>query len=229
MLIFLSVSQGARNIRPYFWDEIEQLLGPIWQPIVGPLFDVFRIEANRLILLTIIITVSVFVIVVTYIVYEAPLVINWFVGGVSLNSTTSPSYSQGSSRRVPSTQRAPTSKQTVPTQVTEPRTEKGVDVRSLIQTGRDEIVLYVDIENNSEHKIEMVVVDVSLPAGIDTMTGSFRMQRVGTIESGESRRCTFRLTQTEGNLSEIAGHVEFMSSSYEITEVDIPAPEYMES
>jgi hypothetical protein len=175
-------------------------------------------------MLSTIITVSVFVIVITYVVYEVPSILSWFSAGTVFDPVDDkPPPPQRKTQRISRTQRAKPKKiSPAPPPVA---VGEGVDVRSLIEKDRDTVNLNVDIENNSDHKIEMVVVDINLPIGIDTMTGSFRMQRIGTIESGDSRRCTFRLNHTSGSLSDITGHVEFMSSSYEITEVVIPSPE----
>jgi hypothetical protein len=71
----------------------------------------------------------------------------------------------------------------------------------------------------------MVVVDLDLPVGIDTTIGSFRMQRLGSIVSGESKTASFSLQSTGGDISRIGGHVEFLSASYEISKITLPKPE----
>ncbi|MHA1909523.1 MAG: hypothetical protein ACW98Y_19650 [Candidatus Thorarchaeota archaeon] len=228
ILTMLSTGSEQTRIIPSFWDELEELLGPIWQPIVGPLFDVLREESYRLMMLSTIVTVCIFVVVITFVVYEVPSIINWLIGGAGLSSLdTKPPPPKTTRRREPRrASRAPTKKEVkAPTPVE--AAVKGVNVRSLIEKERDVTILNVEIENQSDHRIEMVVTDIILPDGIDILPGSFRMQRIGTIESGGSRRCIFRLKHTEGSLSDISGHVEFMSSSYEITEVTIPSPEIL--
>ncbi|MFW9933771.1 MAG: hypothetical protein ACFFDR_14120, partial [Candidatus Thorarchaeota archaeon] len=100
-----------------------------------------------------------------------------------------------------------------------------VHVTSVLEKKRDETILTVNVTNKSEHEIEMVVVDLRLPEGIDILAGSFRMQRIGTIKPGNSSAAHFRLRHNYGSLTELSGQVEFLSSSYEITKVDIPQPE----
>jgi hypothetical protein len=74
----------------------------------------------------------------------------------------------------------------------------------------------------------MVVVDLDLPEGIDYGVGSFRMQRLGTIESGASENAIFRLRETGGDLLKLTGFIEFMSASYELSKIDLPAPTFIE-
>ncbi len=223
-LLSIGSEQGA--ILPLFWDELEEMLGPIWQPIVGPLFDVLRNESTRLIMLSTIITVCIFVVAITYVVYEVPSIINWLTGGASL--ITEEAKTPIPIKKVRLGVRRPratpeTIKDPLPTPVA--LAARGVDVRSIIERNRDETFLIVNVENNSDHRIVMVVVDIDLPLGINVTTSSFRMQRIGTIESGDSTKALFKLKQVDGSLSDITGHVEFMSTSYEITQVRIPSPE----
>ena len=226
LFALLGISSSQTDYQPLFWDELEELLGPIWQPIVGPLFDVLRDESTRLIMLTTAITVCIFIVVITFVVYEVPSLINWFIGGASMTTLEAkppiPRKKILRDVRRPRSTPAPV-KEPEPTPV--PLAAKGVDVRSIIEKNRDEIILWVDVANNSDHRIEMVVVDIDLPIGIDITTGSFRMQRIGTIDSGDSARAMFKIKQIDGALSDITGHVEFMSSSYEITQVIMPSPE----
>ena len=106
--------------------------------------------------------------------------------------------------------------------------EFGVKVQSLLQRSRDELTLEVVVTNSGSHQIDMVVVDVDLPADINTSTDSFRMQRLGTIGPGETSTAQFHLVDLGGDVSLIGGHVEFLSASYEISKITLPAPQIKE-
>lgn len=213
------------QLKPLFWDELEKLLGPILQPIVGPLFDAFRDEAFRSVILSTIIAVCLFFVVVAYLVYEAPIVVHWLVHGPDISQATAhktrePSRGVAARRTA---QVTPTRKDTTKTKSL--AEEIGdVVVTSKIEKHREEVTLTVNVKNESDFRIEMVVVDISVPEGIDFATGSFRMQRIGTVNSDETMSAVFRLKHISGSLADITGQVEFMSSSYEITKVNVPSP-----
>ena len=95
---------------------------------------------------------------------------------------------------------------------------------SAIKKHFDKMVLRVTITNGSDSKIDMVVVDLELPQGIETDIGSFRMQRVGSIESGESVTTEFALKSMGGDPTTIRGQVEFLGASYEVSKVPISKP-----
>ncbi|MFW9955488.1 MAG: hypothetical protein ACFFD3_13115 [Candidatus Thorarchaeota archaeon] len=208
-----------------FWDELEQLLGPILQPIVGPLFDILREEANRAIILSTIVTLFLFVSIVVYVVYEVPSILGLFSSGMSM----SPAKPEP-----PILARRPSARTRTPSETQEEAMSRaklpsisqmhGLEVQSTIDKHRDDVLLTIRVTNNSDHEIEMVVVDIDLPDGIDVMTGSFRMQRIGTISSGMTKTADFRLKHYRGSLENITGQIEFMSSSHEITEIAIPRP-----
>jgi hypothetical protein len=214
------------QLKPLFWDELEKLLGPILQPIVGPLFDVLRDEAFRSLILSTIIAICLFFLAITYLVYEVPVIFHWLGHGTDLSQGTVPRTREPS--RVDAARRA------------EPRTSARKDmaktkslaeeigdvvVTSRIEKRREEVTLTVNVKNESDFRIEMVVVDITVPQGIDFATGSFRMQRIGTVNPGETHPAVFRLKHTSGSLADVTGQVEFMSSSYEITKVSVPSPE----
>ncbi|MHA1849923.1 MAG: hypothetical protein ACTSW8_01530, partial [Candidatus Thorarchaeota archaeon] len=69
------------------------------------------------------------------------------------------------------------------------------------------------------------IVDLDLPSGIDAEAGSFRMQRLGTINAGESKSVDFILRPMGGDPAEIGGHVEFIGASYEVSKIPLPVPE----
>ncbi len=214
------------QLKPLFWDELEKLLGPILQPIVGPLFDALRDEAFRSLVLSTVIAVCLFFVVVTYVVYEAPIVVQWLVRGTDI--------SQGTVQKTRDSSRMATARRTAQATSARKETTKtkslaeeigDIVVTSRIEKRREEVTLTVNVKNESDFRIEMVVVDISVPEGIDFGTGSFRMQRIGTVNSGETSSAVFRLKHTSGSLADITGQVEFMSSSYEITKVNVPSPE----
>ena len=71
----------------------------------------------------------------------------------------------------------------------------------------------------------MVIVDLDLPSGINVDVGSFRMQRLGSIHSGEIKTAEFLLRPLGGDPLEIGGHVEFLGASYEVSIIAIPVPD----
>ena len=101
----------------------------------------------------------------------------------------------------------------------------GVKVQSKITRQQEELLLTVLVNNGSGHQIDMVVVDIDLPADIHSQIGSFRMQRLGTVAPGETEVVEFRLQDKGGNVEEISGHVEFLGASYEVSKITLPPPE----
>ena len=211
-------------LQPLFWDELENLLGPIFQPVVGPLFDFLRVDANRLFLLSTISMLCIFFVVVVYVAYELPVIFQWLaMGSASLSTQTSQPKKAAPPTRY--TTKATSARHEAKPPVSSAEAIGDVKVISRAEKKHEDVHLTVDVSNMSEHQIEMVVVDLYVPQGIDFMTGSFRMQRLGTIQPGTSAVANFRLRHEYGSLSEITGQVEFMSSSYEITKVKIPSPQ----
>ncbi len=223
----MSIISNVKLI-PLFWDELEQFLGPFFQPIVGPLFDYLRVDANRLFLLSTVMTLCFFAVVIAYTAYELPVIFRWLAAGSeSLNAAQSRPTTK---RAAPMTStrystKAKSAQQEEKKKISSAEAIGDVHVTSVVEKKHEEVLLTVNVENKSEHQIEMVVVDLTLPPGIDIMTGSFRMQRIGTVQPGNSSAAHFRLRHNYGSLSELSGQVEFMSSSYEITKVDIPSPQ----
>ncbi|MHA1480455.1 MAG: hypothetical protein ACTSQZ_03420 [Candidatus Thorarchaeota archaeon] len=221
--------QEPTHYLPLFWDELEELLGPILQPIVGPVFDVLRDESFRSLMLQ---TVVIFVAILAgmmYLVYEFPIVFNWMTGGKAITSAVDvPKSPYTPSKRRP---KIPSRKKQKPVKA-EPKPKPritqshGVSVTSVVTKEQDQIVLTIKVANLSDYNIEMVVVDIDLPEGIDMATRSFRMKRLGKILSGDTDNVQFRLKIYDGDISKIRGHVEFMSGNLEISQMNIPAPEY---
>lgn len=214
---------------PLFWDELEEILGPILQPIVSPVFDVLRDEAFRsLMLQTVVISVAILA-GMMYLVYEFPIVFNWITGGKAITSAVD----VPKSTYTPPKRRLKTSlrKKQKPVK-TEPKPEPrvtqshGVDVSAVVTKKHEKLVLTVVVSNTSAYNIEMVVIDIDLPEGIDMASGSFRMARLGKITSGDTESAQFLLKQYDGKFSDIQGHVEFMSGNLEISQMKLPSPEF---
>ncbi|MDF1540839.1 MAG: hypothetical protein P1Q69_18220, partial [Candidatus Thorarchaeota archaeon] len=181
----LSTSTTQRDISPQFWNELQAFLESLFGPAFNPIVDAFRDEAFRSLVLSTIIIVSLFIASIIYVIYEVPSIFGWLGGGMNLSS-----YAESSPP--PKTTTIRKSAKQSPQRVERPAEKlpvesvQGVNVLPVILKTRDEVILTVDVANNSGHKIEMVVVDIDLPDGIAIMTGSFRMQRIGTIETGDS-------------------------------------------
>lgn len=90
---------------------------------------------------------------------------------------------------------------------------------------RDAVSLMVTVHNESDSKIDMVVVDLDLPAGVDPAIGSFRMQRLGSIPAGQTESKEFLLNLRGGDLTKLTGYVEFLGASYEVSKISLPAIE----
>jgi hypothetical protein len=163
-----------------------------------------------------------------FVAYEAPSFLSWITGGqaspvrkqVAAQSSLTKVHRQSVERRTESQSR-----------VDEERGRRqafvdasGVKVQSKVKQQREEFILTVHVNNGSDHKIDMVVVDLDLPADIDTATGSFRMQRLGSIASGQTEVAEFRLRDRGGDITAVKGYIEFLGASYEISKISLPAP-----
>ncbi len=215
-----------------FWQELEDLLGPILGPIVRGFFEpIYRTLENpvfRTQLLSAIIWTAMIVGGLVFVAYEAPSFLSWIMGGqtspvrkqVTSQTNQTRAHRQSVERRTESQSR-----------VDEERGRKqafvdasGVKVQSKVKQQREEFILTVHVNNGSDHPIEMVVVDLDLPADIDTATGSFRMQRLGSIASGQTEVAEFRLRDRGGDVTAVRGYIEFLGASYEISKISLPAP-----
>ena len=216
-----------------FWQELEDLLGPILGPIVRgifePVYRTFENPAFRAQTLTAIIWTAMIVGGLVFVAYEAPGFLGWIMG-----TQTSPAKKQAQSRPAEtrahrqSVERRAESRSRVDAERERKQAfvdASGVAVQSKVSQQGDEFLLNVFVTNGSDHQIDMVIVDLDLPADIDTATGSFRMQRLGTIASGQTQIAEFRLRDRGGVVEDIAGHVEFLGASYEISKLPLPVPE----
>jgi hypothetical protein len=231
-LLNFSIPPMENNFKPYFWEELEQLLGPILQPIVHPIFMALDNESFRLTLLTTTITFFLIAAGLTWVLFEGiPLLTNLTEVAEELPDMDARRGRPHSTAAYQRHQTVPHGRDTEPKREARPEpsiTQTGVRVISELSKERETVILTVKVENTTDSKIEMVVVDIDLPAGIDSDIGSFRMQRLGTIDSGSSEAAEFRLRQYGGNLTKIGGFIEFMSASYEVSKIDLPTPKFVE-
>ena len=231
-LLNFSILPLENNFKPLFWEELEQLLGPILQPIVHPIFMALDNESFRLTLLTT--TISFFLIAagLMWVLFEGlPLLTSISEVAEELPDMDARRGRPQSTAAFRRRQTTPRVSATAPKRETKPEpssTQTGVLVTSELSKERETIILTVNVENVTDSKIEMVVVDIDLPTGIDSEIGSFRMQRLGTIESGASESAIFKLRQYGGDPVQIRGFIEFMSASYEVSKIDLPAPKFVE-
>lgn len=216
----------AMMLQGDLWADISTFLHLLLDPILIVLQDV---GLRSTILSTVI--WSFFVICgLVFVVYEFPSIIRILTG-----ATMTPTKKKAKTAAVAKTQSetASASRHQISrdkAQKERDRREKavketGVDVAAKIERERELLRLTVAIMNGSNSHIDMVVVDLDLPSGIDAEIGSFRMQRLGTINAGETKTVDFMLRPMGGEPSEIGGHVEFLGASYEVSKIPLPVPE----
>ncbi|MFW9807256.1 MAG: hypothetical protein ACFFFK_11060 [Candidatus Thorarchaeota archaeon] len=230
-IVSLAIGVALTRFGMAFWQELEDFLGPILGPIVRGIFEpVYRTFENptfRTQALSAIIWTAMIIGGLVFTIYEAPSFFNWIMGGkASTRPKPTPRSIQRTQRRVSERRSESQSK------VDEERTRKqaivdasGVRVQSKVSRKRESLLLTVLVDNESGNQIDMVVVDIDLPADINTAAGSFRMQRLGTIIPGEKETAEFKLEDRGGDVSAIRGHVEFLGASYEVSKIPLPAPE----
>lgn len=236
ILSTIGLAVGIQHLTTFsmeFWQELEDFLGPILGPIVRGIFEpVWRVLEDPIFrsrfLFTVIWTAMI-VAGLVYVIYEVPSLLSWIMGGEKPQPMSQVATRDTRTRtQRPAVQGTRASKLAV-----EEKREKkqaiveefGVKVQSLLQRSRDNLTLEVVVNNGSSHQIDMVVVDIDLPADINTSTDSFRMQRLGTIGGGETSIAQFHLVDLGGDVNLISGHVEFLSASYEISKITLPAPQ----
>lgn len=235
--LMMTVSFGAASVppigrAPLFLDQILTFLHQLWDtwgPSLGPLYDALNSEYIQSLLLTTVVTTVVFASVTVFVLYEGQGIVRALVGepsaltGLSSSKESPPPRAQLSGR--PSSAQTQIKRESPTTAELE---SAGVAVHSTFVKDSEGYLLSVEVHNRMDQRIDMVVVDTDLPAGVDSRVGSFRMQRLGTIKPGESKTARFGLVSTTGTLSGIRGYVEFMSASYEISRIEIPVPEIRE-
>lgn len=218
----------AMLLQTDLWEDISTFL----HLLLDPILIAFQDEALRRTLLSTVIWSLLVICGLVFAAYEFPSIINLIMGTQAKpiraqTKTTSPlrprtaSESSSASRHQLSLDKAQQERERRELAVR----KTGVTVAARLVQKHELLHLSVSIKNGSTSHIDMVVVDLNLPSGIDTETGSFRMQRLGTINAGESKTANFMLRPMGGNPSDIGGDVEFLGASYEVSKIPIPFPE----
>ncbi len=221
-----------------FWEELEEIFGPILRPILDPVLEALQDVSLRMTFLSTIVTFVVVLGGMIFLIYEGPILIKLVGLSPSEESppsrrsprTTSPetrpSHTQ---KRQPTVSRRPD--QTVQShRMSRPERPKpvaeleGVKVISELKPKGDLLEFIVDVSNGRDTRIDMVVVNVNLPRGLETASGSFRMKRLGTVHPGTSESVVISIRDVGGDITQITGYVEFMGAAYQVTRITIPPP-----
>jgi hypothetical protein len=208
------------------WDQLDEIFGPILHPIFDPIFIALQDTALRAALLSAVIWLCLVIGGLVFIVYEGPVLLNLITGSTaSLPKTTTP-RSEPKRKQQTDTQglhRAMAERTKKEGQERESQIQaSGVRVTTKMKKLRETVSLEVTVYNGSDSKIDMVVVDLDIPAGIDPAIGSFRMQRLGSIPAGQSETKEFLLNPRGGDLAKLGGYVEFLGASYEVSKIPLP-------
>lgn len=208
-------------------EDISTFLHLLLDPILVILEDV----ALRRTILSTVIWSFLIICGLVFVVYEFPSIMR-IVTGTVITSTKQKTYTATAAPRTESETSSASRHQISrdKAQLERDRREKavketGVSVAARIVRERELLRLTVEINNGSNSHINMVVVDLDLPSGIDAETGSFRMQRLGTINAGETKTVEFILRPTGGEPADIGGYVEFLGASYEVSKIPLPVPD----
>jgi hypothetical protein len=212
-----------------FWETLDDIFGPILRPILEPIWIAFQDPLFRASVLSMIIWTSIVVASLIFLVYEGANLFSLFGAG-----TPAPIAAQTSRRSAQQTRPLPTvgRRREAEERAQEEAKKRvdeviasGVSVSATVTVKHERLDLSVKVDNQSAHKIDMVVVDIDVPAGIQTTTGSFRMQRLGSIAAGQAATADFKMTLAGGKPQDVSGYVEFLGSSYEMTKIPLPKPE----
>lgn len=224
--IITSLPKSAMLMQNDLWDNIQIFL----HLLLDPLFAALQDEGLRGTILSTVIWSFLVICGLVFIVYEFPSIMNLLSG-----SPTTPIRRQLktiSAGRAKAATASATRHQLSRDKTQKERErrakvvkEAGVKVAAKIEREGALLRLTIDIKNGSTSKIDMVIVDLDIPEGIDVDVGSFRMQRLGSIHVGEMKSAEFLLRPMGGNQSDIGGHVEFLGASYEVSIIAIPVPE----
>ncbi len=199
--------------------------------LLDPIFAALQDEGLRITLLSTVIWSFLVICGLIFVVYELPSIVNLVSGAPVKPLRRQLEKVQSISRtkaRTDSAARHQLSRDK--TQKERERRAKvveeaGVRVAAKIEKDGRLLRLAVDINNDSTSKIDMVIVDLDIPDGINVDIGSFRMQRLGSISVGGMKTAEFLLRPMGGNPLDIGGHVEFLGASYEVSIIAIPVPE----
>ncbi|MGY5860236.1 MAG: hypothetical protein RTU63_12780 [Candidatus Thorarchaeota archaeon] len=228
-MIFEIISMGpkiAMLMQNDLWNDISAFLHLLLDPIFLALEDL----ALRRTILSTVIWSCIIICGLVFVVFEFPSVIDMIMGSQAkpvkvatkiAGRVKTQSESTSASRHQISRDKAQKERDRREKAVR----ETGVRVAAKLVKDRDLYRLTVGINNGSTSHIDMVVVDLDLPSGIDAEIGSFRMQRLGTIQAGEVKSVDFMLRPMGGDPLEIGGHVEFLGASYEVSKIPLPPPD----
>ncbi|PNX52561.1 MAG: hypothetical protein BV458_08920 [Thermoplasmata archaeon M9B2D] len=211
------------------WDQLDEIFGPILHPIIDPIFTALQDTALRAMLLSSIIWSCLVIGGLIFIVHEGPILLNLIIGSkptlprtIAPKSTTRIRQQSGTA----GLHRAMAERTQKEGKERESHIQaSGVRVTTKLKKMREAVSLQVTVHNGSDSKIDMVVVDLDLPAGIDPAIGSFRMQRLGSIPAGQTESKEFLLNLRGGDLSKLGGYVEFLGASYEVSKISLPVIE----
>ena len=212
------------------WDQLDEIFGPILHPIFDPIFAGLQNAALRSMLLSAVIWLFIVIGGLVFLVYEGRVFLS-VITGTSHAPLPETASSRSTSRTRPQSEsaklrRTSAEKSKLEGQARESKVQaSGVRVSAKMKKSQESILLTVTVHNGSDSKIDMVVVDIDLPAGIDAAIGSFRMQRLGSILAGRSESKEFLLNLRGGDPSQIGGYVEFLGASYEVSKIPLPAIE----
>lgn len=225
MILEIMGSRLAMLLQNELWNDISAFL----HQLLDPIFIAFQDDVLRRTLLSTIIWSCIVICGLVFVVYEFPSVISLLMGTQrkpikaatrQAGELRTQAESTSASRRQISKEKAQKERE----KREKALRETGVRVTSKLVREHELIRLTVGIKNGSTSHIDMVVVDLNLPQGIDPEIGSFRMQRLGTINAGESKSVDFILRPVGGNPAELGGYVEFLGDSYEVSKIPLPAP-----
>jgi hypothetical protein len=215
------------------WDQLNEIFGPILHPILDPIFAALQNTTVRANLLSTIIWSCLVIGGLVFVVNEAPMFLQLVTGSKAAlpRAGTPKTETKASQSQIDTSKlhRISAERSRLELKERENRIQaSGVKVTAKTKKLRDTIELKVTVHNGSDSQIDMVVVDIDLPAGIDPAIGSFRMQRLGSIPAGKSETQVFHLNQRGGDISQISGYVEFLGALYEVSKTPLPPIEVVE-
>ncbi|NWF96220.1 MAG: hypothetical protein HXY34_08755 [Candidatus Thorarchaeota archaeon] len=202
----------------------------IW-PYLSPIVDF--IESTPLVwsLMEVGIVVSIVMGGLAFMLYEGRAALRVLSGSLAslAASAQQPTALQTPSVRPTTSPSARFPRETVKREVVPQRqhhevTHAGVKVIATMQAHGDTHTLKTMVTNQNDYRIEMVVVTIDPPDGVEPAIGSFRMQRLGTINPGSTQVAQFSMRSLGGNVMDVSGQIEFISANYEITKIDLPVP-----
>ncbi len=225
-VIISSLPKSTMLMQNDLWDDIQIFL----HLLLDPLFAALQDEGLRGTILSTVIWSFLVICGLIFVVYEFPSIMNLLSGSPTTPirrqlKTVSASRAKAATASAARHQLSRDKTQKERERRAKVVKEAGVRVAAKIEREGALLRLTIDINNGSTSKIDMVFVDLDIPAGIDVDVGSFRMQRLGSINVGEMKSANFLLRPMGGDPLDIGGHVEFLGASYEVSIIAIPVPE----